>query len=92
VAGWLGGQRRLKMATAARVLLDVRFSFTLIDAGLLAGSAIFGLGWGIVGFCPTHGDRRAFGACPRRVPEIDGLVRNVIANLNAMIAEIETRI
>lgn len=38
-----------------RPLLDTRFHLpaaTRIDARLLAGSAIFGVGWGIAGFCP----------------------------------------
>jgi uncharacterized protein len=36
-------------------LLDRRFDLptkTAIDAPLLLGSAIFGIGWGIAGFCP----------------------------------------
>lgn len=36
-------------------LLDVRFHLPVantIDMPLLAGSAIFGIGWGITGFCP----------------------------------------
>ena len=38
-----------------RPLLDRRFDLptkTAIDAPLLLGSAIFGIGWGIAGFCP----------------------------------------
>jgi len=38
-----------------RPLLDRRFDLltkTAIDAPLLLGSAIFGIGWGIGGFCP----------------------------------------
>lgn len=31
------------------------YPFTRIDARLLAGAAIFGLGWGLVGFCPAPG-------------------------------------
>jgi uncharacterized membrane protein YedE/YeeE len=31
------------------------YPFTRVDARLLAGSALFGLGWGIVGFCPAPG-------------------------------------
>lgn len=36
-------------------LIEPRFSLptnTVIDARLIGGSAIFGLGWGIAGFCP----------------------------------------
>lgn len=43
-------QRRL-----ARPMLDERFHLpvkTRIDPPLLIGSAIFGLGWGLAGFCP----------------------------------------
>jgi uncharacterized protein len=38
-----------------RPLLDRRFDLptkTAIDAPLLLGSAVFGIGWGIAGFCP----------------------------------------
>jgi uncharacterized membrane protein YedE/YeeE len=38
-----------------RPLLDRRFDLptkTAVDAPLLLGSAIFGIGWGITGFCP----------------------------------------
>ena len=31
------------------------YAFTRIDGRLLAGSALFGLGWGMVGFCPAPG-------------------------------------
>jgi uncharacterized membrane protein YedE/YeeE len=43
-------QRRM-----ARPILDARFYLpetTGIDARLLGGSAIFGIGWGLAGFCP----------------------------------------
>ncbi|MDQ0395537.1 YeeE/YedE family protein [Labrys monachus] len=43
-------QRRM-----ARPVLDDQFHLpqkTRIDARLLAGSAIFGVGWGLAGFCP----------------------------------------
>jgi uncharacterized membrane protein YedE/YeeE len=36
-------------------LLDTRFhgpSRTRVDAALVTGSALFGIGWGLVGFCP----------------------------------------
>ena len=36
-------------------MLEERFSLPekkTIDAPLLGGSALFGVGWGIVGFCP----------------------------------------
>lgn len=38
-----------------RPVLDTRFHlapFTRIDARLLGGAAIFGVGWGLSGFCP----------------------------------------
>ena len=43
-------QRRM-----AKPILDARFHLpekTEIDARLLGGSAIFGIGWGLAGFCP----------------------------------------
>jgi uncharacterized protein len=43
-------QRRM-----ARPILDAQFHLpekTGIDARLVAGSAIFGIGWGLAGFCP----------------------------------------
>ncbi len=43
-------QRRM-----AKPVFDARFNLpqkTEIDARLLAGSAIFGIGWGLAGFCP----------------------------------------
>ena len=46
------GYRLLRLP---RPLLDRRFDLptkTAIDAPLLLGSAIFGIGWGIAGFCP----------------------------------------
>lgn len=52
-------------------LLDRRFyvpDATVIDRPLVLGAALFGLGWGIVGFCPgpaiaamATGDGRVFG-------------------------------
>jgi len=41
-----------------RPLFDERFhlpTVTAIDARLVGGSAIFGLGWGMTGFCPGPG-------------------------------------
>jgi uncharacterized protein len=38
-----------------RPLLDTRFHLptaTRVDVKLVAGSAVFGLGWGLAGFCP----------------------------------------
>jgi uncharacterized membrane protein YedE/YeeE len=46
------GYRLLRLP---RPLLDRRFDLptkTAIDAPLLLGSAVFGIGWGIAGFCP----------------------------------------
>lgn len=31
------------------------YAFSRIDARLVAGSLIFGIGWGVVGFCPAPG-------------------------------------
>lgn len=39
----------------ARPLMDVRFHLPTkrsLDARLIGGSALFGIGWGIAGFCP----------------------------------------
>lgn len=54
----------------ARPLLDDGFhlpSSRLVDARLIGGSALFGLGWGLAGYCPgpavaalTLGDPRTF--------------------------------
>jgi hypothetical protein len=38
-----------------KLLLDTSFhppSATALDASLIAGSAIFGIGWGLAGYCP----------------------------------------
>ena len=46
--------RRLVLRRAAPVF-ETRFSLpalTAVDARLLAGAALFGVGWGIAGFCP----------------------------------------
>jgi uncharacterized membrane protein YedE/YeeE len=45
---WLAGKRE-------RPLLEAAFTFPRrkdIDLRLIGGAAIFGLGWGLVGFCP----------------------------------------
>ena len=46
---------RLLFATRRAPLLDTEFAFPAkkrIDAELIGGAAIFGIGWGIAGFCP----------------------------------------
>lgn len=46
---------RLLFATRKAPLLDTGFAFPArkrIDAELVGGAAIFGIGWGIAGFCP----------------------------------------
>lgn len=46
---------RLVFGAAAKPLFDASFHLPVnktIDARLLAGSATFGVGWGIAGFCP----------------------------------------
>jgi uncharacterized protein len=43
------------LGTRAKPMLATRFewpTFTAIDTPLLAGAAIFGIGWGLGGFCP----------------------------------------
>jgi uncharacterized protein len=46
---------RLIFATRGQPLFEPRFSLPtarLIDRELVGGSALFGIGWGITGFCP----------------------------------------
>jgi uncharacterized membrane protein YedE/YeeE len=46
---------RLLFATRKAPLLEKEFAFPAkkrIDAELIGGAAIFGIGWGIAGFCP----------------------------------------
>jgi uncharacterized membrane protein YedE/YeeE len=46
---------RLLFATRKAPILDTEFAFPAkkrIDAELIGGAAIFGIGWGIAGFCP----------------------------------------
>jgi uncharacterized membrane protein YedE/YeeE len=46
---------RLVVLRRAAPVLEARFSLptlTALDARLLAGAALFGVGWGIAGFCP----------------------------------------
>lgn len=46
---------RIVLGRQARPLLDTRFHLptkTDIDTRLVGGSALFGIGWGIAGFCP----------------------------------------
>lgn len=67
---------RIVFANSARPLFDVNFSLpTLksIDLPLIGGSTLFGIGWGIAGFCPG-------GA----IPAI-GLSYDTIIFINAMI-------
>ena len=46
---------RLIFATRERPVFETGFSLTMpkdIDLKLVGGSALFGIGWGMVGFCP----------------------------------------
>ncbi|WP_412051015.1 DUF6691 family protein [Hoeflea sp. Naph1] len=46
---------RLVFGAASKPLFDAEFHLPInkiIDARLIAGSATFGIGWGIAGFCP----------------------------------------
>jgi uncharacterized membrane protein YedE/YeeE len=52
IVATIGYRVSLKLS---RPLLDARFHLptkTSIDAPLILGSAIFGIGWGLAGFCP----------------------------------------
>ena len=62
----------------SKPILDVEFRLPerkVIDARLIAGSAVFGVGWGVVGFCPG-------GAIPM-VGTLDGRVLLFIAAMAA---------
>ena len=48
-AGFLVAKRRTKSLIGADMALP---SMQRIDARLVAGSALFGIGWGLAGFCP----------------------------------------
>lgn len=50
--GWRLSRRRARPALAKR--FDTPFA-TRIDARLLVGSTLFGIGWGLVGLCPGPG-------------------------------------
>lgn len=49
--------QRLARLRAAPLLVKAfpTYAFTRIDARLLLGSALFGIGWGLTGFCPAPG-------------------------------------
>ena len=49
--------QRLARRRAAPILVSAfpSYPFTRIDARLLIGSALFGTGWGLTGFCPAPG-------------------------------------
>ena len=49
--------QRLARRRASPILVSAfpAYPFTRIDARLLIGSALFGAGWGLTGFCPAPG-------------------------------------
>lgn len=50
------GQRLLRRRGVPLLVAEPpRYALTRIDGRLLLGSAIFGIGWGISGFCPAPG-------------------------------------
>lgn len=50
------GQRIARRRTAPLLVPAFpAYPFTRIDARLLIGSALFGIGWGLTGFCPAPG-------------------------------------
>ena len=51
-AAWLVQKRMQKPAAAERFSLP---GTTMIDARLVSGSALFGVGWGLAGLCPGPG-------------------------------------
>ena len=52
---FLGQRLARRMSRPLLVPAFPTYPFTRVDGRLLAGSLLFGLGWGIVGFCPAPG-------------------------------------